>query len=144
MLALQSIAGRLLPDEVCGSRLLSERAALLGLSRRGQVSPNGSCRLLRAEDCWLALNLARDDDWAMLPALLEREGRYRRWADVAAAVRQWRGAELVARARLMGIPAALYIGELLGAVLMFIGFWRATTPMGIQQTENVPQPVAGD
>jgi hypothetical protein len=29
-----------------------------------------------------------------------------------------------------GIPGALYWGELLGAVLMFIGFLRATTPMG--------------
>ncbi len=29
----------------------------------------------------------------------------------------------------MGVPAALYIGELLGAVLMFVGFLRATTPM---------------
>jgi len=29
----------------------------------------------------------------------------------------------------MGIPAALYISELVGAVLMFIGFQRATTPM---------------
>ncbi|MEN8171994.1 MAG: hypothetical protein ABFS03_03850 [Chloroflexota bacterium] len=29
----------------------------------------------------------------------------------------------------MGISAALYIGELLGAVLMFIGFLRATTKM---------------
>jgi hypothetical protein len=29
----------------------------------------------------------------------------------------------------MGIPAALYISELLGAILMFIGFIRATTPM---------------
>jgi len=28
-----------------------------------------------------------------------------------------------------GIPSALYIGELLGAVLMFVGFIRATTPM---------------
>ena len=44
----------------------------------------------------------------------------------------------------MGIPAALYIGELLGAVLMFIGFWRATTPMGVQQPETVAQPIAGD
>jgi hypothetical protein len=44
----------------------------------------------------------------------------------------------------MGIPAALYIGELLGAVLMFIGFWRATTPMGVQQPETATQPVAGD
>ncbi len=30
----------------------------------------------------------------------------------------------------MGVPSALYIGELFGTVLMFIGFWRATTPMG--------------
>lgn len=30
----------------------------------------------------------------------------------------------------MGVPAALYIGELIGAILMFAGFWRATTPMG--------------
>jgi hypothetical protein len=29
-----------------------------------------------------------------------------------------------------GLPGALYLGELLGAVLMFIGFIRATTPMG--------------
>jgi hypothetical protein len=29
-----------------------------------------------------------------------------------------------------GVPNALYLGELLGAVLMFIGFVRATTPMG--------------
>ncbi len=34
----------------------------------------------------------------------------------------------------MGIPAALYIGELLGAILIFIGFLRATTVM----KENQP------
>ena len=28
-----------------------------------------------------------------------------------------------------GVPSALYVGELLGAVLMFAGFVRATTPM---------------
>lgn len=44
----------------------------------------------------------------------------------------------------MGIPAALYIGELFGAVLMFIGFWRATTPMGVSQPEVATHPVAGD
>jgi len=37
-----------------------------------------------------------------------------------------------------GIPAALYIGELLGAVLMFIGFWRATTPMAAAAPEAAP------
>jgi hypothetical protein len=36
----------------------------------------------------------------------------------------------------MGLPGALYVGELLGAVLMFIGFLRATTPMrNAQPTE---------
>ncbi len=36
-----------------------------------------------------------------------------------------------------GIPAALYIGELVGAILMFIGFWRATTPMKADQPKTV-------
>ncbi len=42
----------------------------------------------------------------------------------------------------MGVPAALYIGELVGAVLMFIGFWRATTPIG--ELAAVAQPVPVD
>ncbi|MFL7814275.1 MAG: hypothetical protein AB8I40_11425 [Anaerolineales bacterium] len=29
----------------------------------------------------------------------------------------------------MGIPGALYISELLGAVILFLGFWRAVTPL---------------
>jgi hypothetical protein len=39
-----------------------------------------------------------------------------------------------------GIPGALYIGELVGAVLMFAGFIRATSPIENQ----VPQPAAAD
>lgn len=35
-----------------------------------------------------------------------------------------------------GIPGALYIGELLGVLLMFAGFLRATTPMGDAKTEG--------
>jgi hypothetical protein len=30
----------------------------------------------------------------------------------------------------MGVPGALYLGELFGVILIFIGFIRATTPMG--------------
>jgi hypothetical protein len=37
----------------------------------------------------------------------------------------------------MGIPAALYIGELLGAILLFIGFLRAITPMSGQEEVEV-------
>ncbi len=41
-----------------------------------------------------------------------------------------------------GIPNALYIGELLGTVLMFVGFVRATTNP-VEQERNVPQPAPG-
>ena len=41
-----------------------------------------------------------------------------------------------------GVPGALYIGELFGAVLIFIGFIRATTPMKEEQTETVNQSIA--
>jgi hypothetical protein len=37
-----------------------------------------------------------------------------------------------------GLPNALYLGELLGTVLMFAGFIRATTPMGSEQAAPVP------
>jgi hypothetical protein len=37
-----------------------------------------------------------------------------------------------------GIPGALYVGELIGALLMFAGFLRATTPMA----EKAAQPAA--
>ena len=35
-----------------------------------------------------------------------------------------------------GIPGALYIGELLGATLIFLGFLRATTPMEEKQNQT--------
>jgi hypothetical protein len=38
-----------------------------------------------------------------------------------------------------GVPGTLYLGELLGAVLMFIGFIRATTPMGSTLPEAASQ-----
>lgn len=110
-----------------GARLLSERAALLGLRRRGSVSPNGSCRMVRAADGWLAVNMARPDDRRMLDAWLETtvpraaggdapvddvthagEGAWtpdlREAVDAACAVR--RASELAARAALLGLAVA--------------------------------------
>lgn len=44
----------------------------------------------------------------------------------------------------IGIPAALYLGELFGVILMFVGFIRATTPMG-ESMQAIPKPgAAGD
>jgi hypothetical protein len=38
-----------------------------------------------------------------------------------------------------GIPSALYMGEFFGVILMFIGFLRATTPMGVSLQAPVSQ-----
>jgi len=90
-----------------GPALLGERAALLGLSRRGAISPGGSCRLLRAADCWLAVNLARPDDLALLPAWLGEGDPGEPWHFAAERVAGRNAHEIVDRARLLGLPAAV-------------------------------------
>jgi len=90
-----------------GASLLSERAALLGLTRQGRVSANGSCRLLPANDGWVALNLARAEDWDLLPALFETEHGVPSQDELSQLVSRWSAEDLVDRGRLMGLPVAL-------------------------------------
>lgn len=92
-------------DGLRGAELLGERAALSGHTRNGAISPGGSCRLLEAADGALALNLARDEDWLLLPAWLERDG-LADWEAVARALRERPVAELVERGRLLGLAVA--------------------------------------
>lgn len=49
-------------------RVLTERAALTGLTRQGQMSCGGGARLLEARDGWLAVNLPRPSDLLSVPA----------------------------------------------------------------------------
>lgn len=70
--ALRALAPGCL-DNLDGAALLGERAACAQLSRRGPLSPGGSCRLLSCSDGWLAVNLARSDDLAALAAWLQLE-----------------------------------------------------------------------
>jgi len=71
--ALTSLAPAQALDGLDAAQLLAERAAVMGLRRAGPVSPGGACRLYQAADGWIALNLAREDDWSLLPAWLELE-----------------------------------------------------------------------
>jgi crotonobetainyl-CoA:carnitine CoA-transferase CaiB-like acyl-CoA transferase len=98
-----------------GAALLGERAALRGLTRRGTIAPGGSCRLLRARDGWIAVNLPRPEDIASIPAWLEIDatpeargplGEVHPWEAVAAAIATRAAAPLVARARLLGLAVA--------------------------------------
>jgi crotonobetainyl-CoA:carnitine CoA-transferase CaiB-like acyl-CoA transferase len=91
-----------------GAALLGERAAYLGLVRRGSISPGGSCRLLRAADGWIAVSLPREDDRALVPAWLcsDEKAAPDPWDVVASHVAARRAAEVVARARLLGLAVA--------------------------------------
>ena len=92
-------------QELDGARLLAERAALLSYGRAGQAAPGGSCRFMRAADGWLALNLARESDWELLPAWLEA-GPMRAWSEVATVLEGRAVAAAVQRGRLLGLPVA--------------------------------------
>lgn len=102
--ALASLAPHADLADLRGAALLAERAALMGLQRRGATSAGGACRLLRAGDGLLALSLPRDDDWSLLPAWLEAPAAD--WAAVEAAVREREVDDLVARGRLLGLALA--------------------------------------
>ncbi|WP_162846139.1 CoA transferase [Seongchinamella sediminis] len=104
--ALKLLAGGNDLQGLDGASLLSERAAFPGLSRQGRVSANGSCHLLRARDGWLALNLARDDDWALLPAWLEAALDLPCWQQLAERVAQRDISRLLERGRTLGLPVA--------------------------------------
>lgn len=85
-----------------GAGLLGERATINGFPVPGLRSAGRGCRLLPARDGWVALNLARDDDRDLLPALFAVD----RVEDEAALVRQSKALALVARGREMGLAIA--------------------------------------
>jgi hypothetical protein len=94
--------------------LLGERAALMGLWRRGDTSCGGSSRLLRGRDGFMAVSLPRDEDMDMVPAWLELEtvptSAPAVWSTVAAKLADSDPHALIERARLLGLPVAR-VGE---------------------------------
>jgi hypothetical protein len=94
--------------------LLGERAALMGLWRRGATSCGGSCRLLPCADGFMAVSLPRDEDMEMVPAWLELDvaptSAPAAWAAVATSLRDRDANVLRERARLLGLPVA-HVGE---------------------------------
>lgn len=96
-----------LPHDLDGARLLGERAAIAGYGRGGDVSCGFACRLLpTATEDAIALNLARSDDFDLLPAWLEADD-IRDWESIGAALRRREDvAALVARGRDLGLALA--------------------------------------
>lgn len=87
-------------------RVVSGRAALLGFTRHGRISPNGSCRLLHGRDGWVAFNLPRPRDREMVAALLGEVPPDDPWPTLEAACASWATDAFVSRARFLGLPVS--------------------------------------
>lgn len=101
-----------------GLALLGERAALMGLWRRGATSCGGSCRLLPSGTDFMAVSLPRAEDLEAVPAWLELdevpESVPATWSAVASRLLRAESGRLLARAQLLGLPVAL-VGESAGS-----------------------------
>lgn len=95
---------------VDAATLLAGRAGLRGWTRAGRVSAGGASRLLAAADGWWALTLSRPDDIDAVPALIEAECPGEPWGALAAWAADKPVTDVVARARLLDLPAAA-LGE---------------------------------
>ena len=103
--AFRILCGKPLLPAVRGAQLLTERSAIMGLCRHGDRSPQGHCRLLATADGHIALNLARGDDRALLPALFGREEEFH-WQEVKREIRTLSTDTLLSRGRLLGLAIA--------------------------------------
>jgi hypothetical protein len=93
--------------------LLTQRATARGFARRGSTSVGGHARLIRTADGWMAMNLARESDLDLLPALtggvigpLVGGPMAAPWDEIEAFARHRPADELTTSAQLLGIPAA--------------------------------------
>jgi hypothetical protein len=90
--------------------LLGERAALMGLWRRGSTSCGGSCRLMPSTEGWAAVSLPREEDRDLVPAWLELSSPPATepavWSAVQHALAEGDVSALLERAVLLGLPVA--------------------------------------
>lgn len=96
--------------------LVCARAAVSGLTRKGDASCGGACRLLACRDGWVAVSLPRPDDWAMTAAWLAlREAvGHGHWEAIGRPVAERTASDLTAGAALLGLAVAT-VGERPGA-----------------------------
>ena len=116
---------------VDAATLLTGRAALLGLTRRGAMSCGGATRLLAARDGWFAITLSRPDDVAAVPALIQADEVP---ADPWPTLQHWAAtcsvSTLIERAGLLDLPAAM-LGEAAAASPRIRRAGSRTAPRGV-------------
>lgn len=86
--------------------VLSGRAGLMALSRRGRISAGGATRLLRAADGWCAVSLARPGDFDLVPAMVGRANVGDPWKELIAAAERDEARGFAGHVQQFGVPAA--------------------------------------
>jgi len=83
---------------------VADRSDAISLAAPGVWSPNRSCRMVKAADGWIAVNLPRESDLLAVPAWIGCGLEADPWTAVVRLARSrcWR--DLVAQARLLGLP----------------------------------------
>lgn len=105
--ALRGLRGSAALASLSGAMLMGERAALNGFRIPGPVSAGGGCRFYRAAEGHVALNLARDDDRVLLPALFcDGDLDTDDFSEIAARMSALSATEIVARGRELGLAIA--------------------------------------
>ena len=89
---------------------ISDRRGHLHLEPPTRISANRACRMVRAADGWIAINLARQEDHDLVPAWLHGDVEADVWAQVERLVPGRGQSELVADGILLGLPVAA-VGE---------------------------------
>lgn len=107
---------------------ITSREGHLPLASPGRISPNRACRLVRAADGWIAVNLAREEDRDLVPAWLRCDFGVEPWDAVEGLAPERACMDLIEGAALLGLPAAR-VGEIacetLAAPTLALGVPRA-------------------
>jgi crotonobetainyl-CoA:carnitine CoA-transferase CaiB-like acyl-CoA transferase len=104
--AARAMGGRIAFDPADALR----RETPMPLQPPGRWSANHHCQLVEAADGWIAVNLARDEDFAALPAWLGSAPDDAPWDVVRKRVRDRDCGALLEQAILLGLPVAV-VGE---------------------------------
>jgi CoA-transferase family III len=116
-LAVESYAGRIAEASArIGARVevgleVLDRSDTIALQVPGRSSANGSARMVRTGDGWLAVNLPRQSDWELVPAWLQEDAND--WTDVTRCCARRTTRTLLGQAHLLGI-AVTRVGEASG------------------------------
>ncbi len=106
--ALASATGRLGTEvRVDPVALAAQRAAFTGFGRSGSRSAGGYAQMVRARDGWVALNLPRPADVAMLPALVGAAVEGDDWAEIERRLASMESERVVETGSLLGLALAV-------------------------------------